>query len=91
VIDRWFRAHPRSVGESYGQHFRTASGFGVVMVGAGLAALVHAVFPALFERTGSRAIKRLHDRLAARQPDPRLRQSQPGAWHDPEWQIEYEI
>ena len=51
----------------------------------GLAALVHGVVPALFERTGSRVVRRLHDRMAARQPHLRA------GWESAEWQIEYEI
>ena len=41
MIDRMFRAHPREVGESYGQHWRVATGFGVRMVAGGLATIVH--------------------------------------------------
>lgn len=65
MFDRLFRAHPAEVGESYGEHMLTAGGFGVALIGAGLACLVHAVVPALFEKTGSRTIVRLHDRMVA--------------------------
>lgn len=58
-----FTAHPRSVGESYAEHLRSASGFGLTMLGAGLACLLHGVFPFLFERTGSDAIRRLYERM----------------------------
>lgn len=69
VIDRLFRAHPRSVGESYGEHFRTASGVGATMIIAGFACFVHALVPALCKRTGSQAIIRLHARITGRRPD----------------------
>ena len=85
MLDRWFLAHPRSVGESYGEHFGVATRFGLTMIAGGLAALVHGVFPKLFERTGSRLVRRLHDRMVARQPNLRA------GWDRPEWQIEYEI
>jgi hypothetical protein len=63
VFTRLFLDHPRSVGESYLEHQRHASGFGIALLGAGLACLVHALVPGLFVRTGSDAIARLHDRM----------------------------
>lgn len=65
MIDRMLFEHPHSVGESYGEHLMVASGFGVTMIGAGLACMVHALVPGLFERTGSKAIERLHRRMIA--------------------------
>ncbi|ARS25846.1 DUF6356 family protein [Sphingomonas sp. KC8] len=91
MFDRLFLAHPRSVNESYGEHFGVALRFGAAMMASGAACMVHALLPALFVRTGSNAVKRLHAQMAARQPSPRIRESTPGAWHEPEWQIEYEI
>jgi hypothetical protein len=58
-----FTDHPASVGETYGQHCAVAAGFGWRLIAAGLACLVHAVFPFLFERTGSRAVTALHERM----------------------------
>jgi hypothetical protein len=58
-----FTSHPRSVGETYGEHLRSATGFGLTMLFAGLACLLHGVFPFLFERTGSNAIGRLYERM----------------------------
>ncbi len=55
-----FTAHPASVGESYGRHFRFALAFGMRMTLGGLAAVVHAVFPFLFITTASRALERLN-------------------------------
>jgi hypothetical protein len=55
-----FSAHPASVGESYSEHLVMASGFGLRMVLAGLACLVHGLLPFLFVRTGSDAIRELH-------------------------------
>jgi hypothetical protein len=85
-IRRWFAAHPASVGETYAEHFGIASRFGLTMLTGGLACFVHAVFPALFVRTGSTAIKALYSEMLARQPDaPRP------AYEEPRWQPEYEI
>lgn len=63
VFNRLFLDHPRSVGESYLEHQRRAFGFGVSLLAAALACLVHALVPGLFVRTGSEAITRLHDRM----------------------------
>lgn len=65
MLDRYFLAHPRSVDESYGAHLATAGGFGLTMIAGGVACLVHALVPALCERTASRVIARLHDRMIA--------------------------
>jgi len=66
LLDRWFLAHPATVDETYFQHMRFALGFAFWLTMAGLAALVHAVFPALCETTASRILKKLTDRMNAR-------------------------
>jgi hypothetical protein len=58
-LSRSFVDHPRSVGESYGEHFAVATGFGLRLIAAGLACLVHACVPAWFTRTGSRVVRAL--------------------------------
>jgi hypothetical protein len=58
-----FTDHPASVGETYRQHLRHASGFGLRMILGGCACLVHGLLPFLFVRTGSRQITSLHDRM----------------------------
>jgi hypothetical protein len=70
-LNRLFNEHPASVGESYGEHLVHASTFGVHMVLAGLACLVHALLPFLFVRTGSAAIATLYTRMVThrRKPD----------------------
>ena len=65
---RAFVKHPESVGESYGEHFVMAGSFGLRMAFAGLACMVHALLPFLFEHTASRCIHQLHGRMAARRP-----------------------
>ena len=85
-IDRWFAEHPRSVGESYAEHFRTAARFGLALISGGVACLAHALVPALFERTGSRTVKQLYSEMTARQPGLKR-----PAHEDPRWQLEYEI
>lgn len=60
---RAFSEHPASVGESYTEHMGHAACFGVRMIAAGVACLVHALLPCLFVHTGSRTIAELNDRM----------------------------
>mgnify|MGYP001465330659 CR=1 FL=1 len=60
-----FTRHPQSVGETYAEHAAMASGFGFRLLLAGMACLAHAVVPCLFEKTGSRMIGELHQRMVA--------------------------
>ena len=80
MFNRLFLDHPRDVGESYAEHFATAAGFGVRMVGGGLACIVHAVVPVLFVRTASDTVKSLYATMKARQ---RRRQMPDGPEADP--------
>lgn len=66
TLDRYFLSHPRAVDESYLEHAGVAFRFGARLLGAGLAALVHAVIPCLFERTASSMIKTMHSEIASR-------------------------
>jgi len=66
ILHRLFLSHPQTVDESYGEHFLFALGFAMRLLGAGLAALVHALIPCLFETTASRMICQMHDRIARR-------------------------
>ncbi|KQI71602.1 capsule biosynthesis protein [Loktanella sp. 5RATIMAR09] len=61
-----FLDHPATVDESYLQHMRFAFGFAFWLGTAALAALVHAIVPALCETTASRILKRLHARIESR-------------------------
>ncbi len=60
-----FLKHPRAVGETYFEHMGVALSYGMPLIAAGLACVVHAIVPACFERTGSRSIVNLHSRLIA--------------------------
>jgi hypothetical protein len=63
-----FTEHPASVGETYWQHLGQAWGFSWRMMLAALACLVHALLPFLFQKTGSRAISGLHERMVVNRP-----------------------
>jgi len=60
-----FNRHPAESGETYCTHLRFASGVGFKLILAGLAAIVHAVFPFLCKTTASRLLTRVHDRVTA--------------------------
>jgi len=66
MFRRLFLSHPQSVGESYFEHQRVALSFALPLLGAGLAAAMHALVPAVFERTAGDIIRKLHDRLENR-------------------------
>lgn len=67
---RYFLSHPHSVDESYLEHAGVAFRFAVRLLGAGLAALVHAFVPCLFEKTASSMIKAMHSEMASRSASP---------------------
>jgi hypothetical protein len=63
MFGRLFLDHPRSVDESYFEHLLFAGGFALRLLGAGVAALVHAMIPCLFEKTASQMITQMHDKI----------------------------
>ncbi|WP_404713158.1 DUF6356 family protein [Sphingomonas sp. MMS24-J13] len=63
MIRRIFLDHPASVDETYREHMRVAAGFGTAMLLGAIACFTHALVPALFKRTGSTTVKRLHAKL----------------------------
>ena len=63
MVSRLFTEHPRSVDESYVEHMGMALSFAGWLALASLACLIHALLPFLFEKTGSRIIDGLHDRM----------------------------
>ena len=67
-MQNWFKDHPASVGESYLQHMGSAFGFSARLFTAAFACSLHGVFPFLFTRTGSTAVKRLHEDMTSARP-----------------------
>ncbi|WP_429912227.1 DUF6356 family protein [Glycocaulis sp.] len=61
-----FTSHPAEGGETYFQHLKFASAVGFQLLLAGLAALVHAVFPFVFQTTASRLLTGIHHRVEAK-------------------------
>ena len=66
MFGRLFMDHPRSVGESYFEHLLFAGGFALRLLAAGLAALVHALIPCLFEKTASNMIAKMYAKTSNR-------------------------
>lgn len=58
-----FTSHPASVNETYLQHMRFALSFSGTLLLAAMAAFTHAIFPFLFEKTASKLIVGLTQRL----------------------------
>ena len=56
IVREQFLDHPASVDETYLEHLRFAGGTGLKLIGAGLAAIGHGLFPRLFETTASTTI-----------------------------------
>ena len=63
---RLFLAHPRAIGETYGEHQRQALSVAAALFVAAAAALLHAFVPACCERTASRIIIGLNARVTRR-------------------------
>lgn len=76
MLRRLFLHHPAAVGESYGEHFLVASGFGLAMIAGGAACLVHAVVPGWFQTTGSSTVTRLNRRIVAKREAARADRTQ---------------
>ncbi|MEQ8860697.1 MAG: DUF6356 family protein [Pseudomonadales bacterium] len=77
---RDFHEHPQSVGETYPEHWWTAMGFALTLLGSSLACMVHAFVPGLFKGTASRTITELHRRMVThrnRRAHPDGRAAQP--------------
>lgn len=72
-MKKLFIKHPHSVGETYFQHLRFAFGFGINMLLGGLACIIHAIFPFLFQKTGSNMLLKSFHQFVERMPVPEER------------------
>lgn len=70
MIAKLFTDHPRAIGETYGQHARTAFSFGWRMTVGGMACMVHAIVPGIFVKTASRTVVQLDAEMRGRVPTP---------------------
>jgi hypothetical protein len=78
LAHRMFLEHPRSLGMSWVGHGVGAVKIGAVLVGAGLACIVHAVVPGLFTQTAGRTVTRMYDHMNHR----RAGAANPDNWPD---------
>jgi len=62
---RAFTDHPATVGETYFEHLQSASGFAATMAAGAVACFLHGLFPFVFQKSGSRRIVELHQRMVA--------------------------
>jgi hypothetical protein len=62
-IRTFFTEHPRSVGETYAEHFKVATWFSANLIAAGAAAAIHAAVPHFHTTTASDRIRMLAQRL----------------------------
>ena len=56
-----FTDHPSKVNETYFEHMKCAFTFFYTLFGLSFTALVHAVFPFMFEFTASNGVKKLNE------------------------------
>tara|TARA_B100000902_G_C27233105_1_gene875978 strand:+ start:228 stop:455 length:228 start_codon:yes stop_codon:yes gene_type:complete len=65
-LSKIFTHHPESNGETYFQHMRCASYYGFKMIVSGVAAIVHAILPFLFETAASDCAKMVNEEVNRR-------------------------
>ena len=66
MFAKLFLDHPRSVNESYFEHFLFAMRFSILLFWVAFATLVHAMLPFLFEKTAGELIKSLSQKMQER-------------------------
>ena len=87
MFNRLFVDHPRTVDESYTQHWVVASSFGLRMIVAGIGTIIHGFVPGLLTHAGSDMIRKLHGEMARSQSGAARVEAKPLG----RWQPEYEI
>jgi len=66
ALRRLFTEHPHSLGMSWGSHGLGAAKISAELIGAGCAAMVHAIVPGWFTETAGRTVTRIYDHIQAR-------------------------
>jgi hypothetical protein len=69
VFTRIFTNHPESIGETYTEHLLFASLNGLKLMFAGLACIIHSIFPFVFVYTASRTMQNVNEKMAARKKE----------------------
>jgi hypothetical protein len=78
---RLFVAHPKSLGMTWSGHGVGAVKIGAELIGAGCAAMVHAVVPGLFTETAGKTVTRIYDVIQWRKAGAAI----PDSWPDYEF------
>ena len=78
ALRRLFTDHPQSLGMSWAQHCLGAVKISAELIGAGLAALVHAIVPGWFTETAGRTVTRIYDHIQSR----KAAAANPSDWPD---------
>jgi hypothetical protein len=78
LVDRLFFEHPRSIGMSWAGHGIGAVKIGVELLGAGCAAIIHAVVPGCFTETAGKTVTRIYDHIQQRKAGA----AEPESWPD---------
>jgi hypothetical protein len=63
MLKQLFIDHPKSVNETYLQHFFTSMSFSMKLFKAAIACFIHALVRGLCIKTGSKAITQLHVKM----------------------------
>jgi len=66
AITAAFCDHPASIDKSYAEHAGFAASFGMTLIAAGAAAMIHAALPFLCRDTAGNTVMRLHALIQAR-------------------------
>ena len=78
VARRLFTEHPRSLEMSWASHGLGAVKIGAELIGAGCAAIIHAVVPGWFTETAGKTVTRIYDHIQSRKADA----ADPKSWPD---------
>ena len=78
LAERLFVEHPRSLGMGWAEHGAGAAKIGFELIGAGIAAIVHAVVPGCFTETAGRTVTRIYDHIQQR----KSASDNPNGWPD---------
>ena len=78
TVDRLFTEHPRALGMTWASHAGGAVKIGFELLGAGVAAMVHAAVPGWFTDTAGKTVTRIYDHIQSRKADA----ADPDSWPD---------
>jgi len=70
VLKKLFLDHPHSLGMSWGSHGAGALKVGFQLIGAGCAAIIHALIPGVFGETASGVVTRVYEHIQRTRSNP---------------------